>query len=129
MTKNLRAIAEVDLGCILEDDVTGFGWSIKVTDPSGKEANLTGFSNDISELIDPDTGQAISGRRPTIAIRISLLTEEGLGLPKGIADATSKPWLVDFEDINGNPFTFKVHESNPDRALGIVTCVLEAYEK
>ena len=124
----LRDTAETDLGIILEDDAYGFGWPITVTDPDGNTGDLTGFSNDISQLIDPDTGQAVSGRLASIAIRIGLLTSKGLGLPKGVADATIKPWIVVFNDINGNSFTFKVSQSNPDRALGMVNCLLELYQ-
>lgn len=125
---NLRIQAEADLGVILEDSAMGFGWPIKVTDPDGKTGELTGFSDDISQIIDPDTGVAVTGRLASAALRISSLTEEGLGLPKAIADKTKKPWTIEFEDINGNPFLFKVSESNPDRALGLVICILETYE-
>ena len=128
MSPGLRETAETDLGVILEDDTIGFGWPITVTDPSGTVGNLIGFSNDVAEVIDPDTGQAVSGRIASVALRTSSLTAAGLGLPEGIADATSKPWVIKFDDINGNPFTFKVQRSSPDRALGIVTCVLELYK-
>ena len=123
----LRQIAESDLGLILEDTVTGFGYSITLTDPSGTVRPLTGFSDDISQIIDPDTGQAVSGRLASVALRISSIISAGLTLPKGIADAGIKPWLVQFDDINGNPYTFKVAQSNPDRALGLVTLLLELY--
>ena len=123
----LRQIAESDLGLILEDTVTGFGYSITLTDPSGTVRPLTGFSDDISQIIDPDTGQAVSGRLASAALRISSIISAGLTLPKGIADAGIKPWLVQFDDINGNPYTFKVAQSNPDRALGLVTLLLELY--
>ena len=123
----LRQIAESDLGLILEDTVTGFGYSITLTDPSGTVRPLTGFSDDIAQIIDPDTGQAVSGRLASAALRISSIISAGLTLPKGIADAGIKPWLVQFDDINGNPYTFKVAQSNPDRALGLVTLLLELY--
>ena len=123
----LRAIAEADLGAILEDSVTGFGFPITVTDPAGTTAALMGFSDDIAQIIDPDTGQAVSGRLASVALRISSLTTAGLALPEGIADAAVKPWLIAFDDINGNAFTFKVSQSNPDRAIGLVTCLLELY--
>lgn len=125
---SLRQLAETDLGVILEDSVTGFGWPITVTDPSGNAQPLTGFSDDIAQVIDPDTGQVLSGRLASVALRISSLTTAGLALPQGIADATQKPWLIAFDDINGNGFTFKVMQSNPDRALGLVSCILELYQ-
>jgi len=124
---SLRSVAENDLGAILEDGVMGFGWAIQVTDPSGLSKPLTGFSDDISQIIDPDTGEAVSGRLVSVALRISSLTTAGLTLPVGIADASKKPWIIEFDDINGNPFKFKVSQSNPDRALGLVTCLLELY--
>lgn len=123
----LRDLAENDLSFILEDNINGFGWPISVTDPNGLSVNLIGTSNDIAQLIDPDTGQAISGRSASVALRISSLQAQGLGLPQGIADTLLKPWLISFNDINGQPYTFKVMQSNPDRMLGIVTCILEIY--
>lgn len=124
----LRTIAETDLGKILEDSIYGFGWLITVTDPAALVKPLTGFSSDISQLIDPDTGQAISGRLASVSLRISSLTAAGFtSLPVGIADSANKPWLIAFDDINGNPYTFKVMKSNPDRALGLVICILELY--
>jgi hypothetical protein len=124
---SLRQQAESDLGLILEDTATGFGWSITVTDPSGTVRPLTGFSDDISQIIDPETGQIVSGRLASVALRISSLTAAGLGLPRGIADSGVRPWIVGFNDINGNAFKFKVSQSNPDRALGMVICLLESY--
>ena len=126
----LREIAEQDLAFILEGDAQGFRQSIVVTDPAGNvSSGLYGFSDDIAQLIDPDTGQAVSGRLASVAIRIGALTAQAppMALPQGIADAAIKPWLVQFDDINGTTHTFKVAQSNPDRSAGLVTCVLEAY--
>lgn len=124
---SLRDLAEADLAFILEDSVTGFGWSITLTDPAGQVGAFTGFSNDIAQAIDPDTGQVVSGRSASVSLRISSLTAGGFGLPRGIADASIKPWLVAFDDINGGAHTFKVQASDPDRTLGVVNCILEAY--
>lgn len=124
----LRETAEADLEFILEDKVTGFGWDITVTDPAGTVGNLVGYSNDIGQQFDPDTGQFVSGRLPTVALRISSLTAAGLAIPEGIPEEPVKPWLVTFDDINGNSFTFKVVDAMPDRTLGLVTCILTDYE-
>ena len=95
---------------------------------AGTVKPFTGYSEDISQIIDPDTGQAVSGRLASVALRISSLITAGFTLPVGIADAASKPWIVEFLDINGNAFKFKVSASNPDRALGMVICQLELYK-
>lgn len=124
----LREQAEIDVGLILEDGAYGFGWDITVIDPSSKSAPLKGFSNDIAQIIDPETGQAIGGRFASVAIRIGNLAAKGLGIPKGVTNNRQKPWLVKVADINGNNYTFKVLQSNPDRTIGIVTCALELYQ-
>lgn len=123
----LRSLAEADLGIILEDKTTGFGWPITVTDPAGVSAGFTGFSDDISSVFDPDTGTMVTGRSASAALRISSLTLAGFALPVGIADASVKPWLIQFDDINGSPWTFKVSEATPDRTLGMIVLKLEAY--
>lgn len=125
---NLRQQAETDLQFILEDSAAGFGGPITVTDPNGLSSPLTGSSNDISQVVDPETGQVVSGRSASVALRVASLFEAGFNsLPVGIADRNSKPWVIQFDDINGNSHTFKVIQSNPDRTLGLVTCILEAY--
>lgn len=151
---SLRKLAESDLGAILEDSVTGFGWAIALTNPAGVRIELTGFSNDIAQVIDPETGQAVSGRSASCALRMSSITTLGgrlvtecneplaqcnepqmeagnvaFGFPEGITDSESKPWVVTFLDINSSPHSFKVIQSNPDRGLGLLSCLLELYEQ
>lgn len=129
---NLRQLAEADLAVTLEDNSNGFGWPIKVTDPDGfvNSKPLYGMSNDIGLMIDPDTGTAISGRFATVTLRISSLISAGFStLPRNISDKNLKPWLMSFDDINGNNHVFKVKSSMPDRGLGILSVTLEAYKK
>ena len=123
----LRAESEAALAETLEDTDL-WGWPITVTDPSEVSASLTGQSGDIAQIIDPQTGDVISGRLAHCVLRLSSLTAAGFTtVPRAIASSTSKPWLVTFDDINGTAYTFKVRESNPDRTLGIVALILEAY--
>lgn len=125
---SLRVTAEADLATIIEDGVYGFGWPVVLTDPAGVSLPLTGFSNDIAQMIDPDTGQAVSGRLASVALRISTIVAAGFTLPKGIADSGSKPWVVVFNDINMNSHQFKIIQANPDRALGVISCLLELHK-
>jgi len=127
---SLRLIAEQDLGFILEGDAQGFRWPITLINPDGLESTgLTGLSDDIAQMIDPDTGQAVSGRLASATLRLSSVYDQfpDEGIPKAIADTTGAPWLVRFDDINGNTYTFKISESNPDRALGTLVLLLETY--
>lgn len=123
----LRAEASAKLELTLEN-TNYFGWPITVTDPNGLSGSLTGSSTDIAQVIDPDTGAVVSGRAASVTLRIETLTSLGFtDIPRAIAETAGKPWVISFDDINGNAFTFKVKESNPDRAIGLVVCHLELY--
>ena len=125
---SLRSQAHEDLKTILSDTAQGFGWEITVVSPQGEEVDLSGYSNDISQLIDPDTGQAVSGRRASVALAMQDLKDADLSLPKGVADGAKSPWLVRFKDVGGDSYTLKVVQTNPDRTLGLITCLLEAWK-
>lgn len=125
---SLRTLAESDLAVTLEDGVSGFGWPITLIAPSDLSAPLTGSSNDIAQAIDPDTGQIVSGRTASVALRIASILDAGFSeLPRNVEAAGVKPWRVMFDDINGNSYMFKVRQTNPDRALGLLVCMLENY--
>lgn len=125
---NIRELAEHDLAMTLEDSVNGFGWDIIITDPDGKTDTLQGQAGDIGFQIDPDTGQAVSGRQAHCALRISTLEAAGFDIPVKISDKTKNVWKFEINDINGNPFTYTVAEIPPDRTLGIVNILLEFYK-
>lgn len=125
---NLRQQSAADLQIILEDSTAGFGWPITVIDPMGNSAELVGFTNDIAQTLDPQTGQAVSGRNAQVQIAMAALEQAGLGFPRGIADKMSRPWVIKFSDLAGNMQTFKVSEGLPDRTLGVVKCLLEAHK-
>lgn len=124
---NLRELAEQDAFAIMTDSATGFGWPITITDPDGLSGSFTGFSADIAQAIDPDTGQVVSGRLATVAVTQRELNDKGMGHPNGVASKASRPWVVQFQDLFGQAYSFKVSEANPDRTIGAVVLQLEAY--
>ena len=119
----LRTQAALDARAILEDSTSGFGWPITLTDPVGVALQLTGFATDVGQTIDPDTGQAVAGRRGSVAVSLAALTE----VPQAIASEARKPWVVTFANIAGVSGDWKVIEVLPDRAAGVVVLLLEAY--
>lgn len=125
---NLRDQAATDLQNILGDVTAGFGRNVTVTDPSGATAVIVGFTNDISTAIDPETGTIVTSRTASVVLPIAALVAAGFELPRSISDKNSKPWRVSFADVPGNTYAFKVSEARPDRALGCVVCMLEAYK-
>ena len=121
---NIRQLAQTHLAKILDSDSIGNSQSVFLTSPANVTETIEASTSDVSSLIDPQTGVAVRGRHATITIRIGLLTERGLEIPRGTEDTTKKPWLVSFDDINGDRWEFKVDDSHIDRTLGIVTCDL-----
>lgn len=124
---SLLDIAQADTRSILNDSEMGVGVDIRLTTPGGISRTFTGWSNDIALLVDPDTGQAVSGRMATIALSLLDLAECNIPIPEAIPDRNSKPWLVSYDDRLGNSYEFKVVETHPDRTLAVVTCTLEMY--
>lgn len=124
---NLLEQAATDLSTILGDKQNGFARSVSLTAPGGPTIEVSGFVNDISQTIDPDTGQAVTGRSASVALRISEIKSAGLDIPQNVSDNKLKPWLVEFAAIDGKLQLFKVSKSLPDRMRDIVVCTLEFY--
>lgn len=127
----LREHASELLQQILNDEDCAMGWPIVLIDPAGFQsvAPLIGRTQDIAQVIDPDTGVLVSGRLVTVAIYMQDIIDAGYpSLPRAIADTSQKPWVVRFDDQAGASYQFKVVESNPDRTLGDIVLHLEVYE-
>jgi hypothetical protein len=124
---NLRQVARADLQAIVRDSAGGFGWPVVVTAPDGTEAALTGLTTDIAQVVDADTGALVSGRLASVALPMADVLAAFGELPRAIEDETAKPWRVAFDDIEGKPWLFRVDEATPDRALGVVLCMLGLY--
>lgn len=119
----LRTQAALDAKAIVEDGASGFGWPLALTSPLGVTSELVGLATDVGQVIDPDTGQAVTGRRASIAVARSSLAE----LPEAVADSSRKPWVATFADAGGIVTSWKVIEVLPDSAIGLVVMILELY--
>lgn len=124
---NLRDLAALDHAAILSDGADGFGWPVVVVAPSGQMAITTGFTSDVGEVIDPQSGMAVIGRRVTVQLLPGPIKTAGLGDVRAIADGNSKPWLVRFADVHGVGRTYKVMAVYPDQVLGSIRCDLESF--
>ena len=126
----LRDQAKRDARYIISGDVYGFRWPVTVEDPSGVvSVALYCTSRDISLMIDPQTGQALSGRTVSCTFHIDDLIDQGfVGLPVSVKDGGA-PWKVKFDDVNGFSYTFIVSEGIPDRTFGVIACMLELYDE
>ena len=119
----LREQAQLDARAILED-TSGFAWPITLTSPLGVVTSLKGFTTDVGQTIDPETGQAVAGRRASAVLSLSSLP----AMPEAVAERNRKPWLARFADSTGAVANWKVVEVLPDRAAGVVVLLLEAFQ-
>jgi len=123
---SLRATAAADIQNIVRDASTG-GDEIVITSPAGAVATVHGFTSDVHLSIDPGTGEMVSGRKASVAVLIADLVTESFQDIHGVAESTSRPWLVTMTDANGTETTFKVVETNPDASSGLTILFLEEY--
>ena len=104
-----------------------FGVDLTLTAPNGVSKPLVGSSTDIFRMYDNDEG-SFSLRTASVTLVVSSILEAGLpAIPEGVHKSDSKPWVVVVEDIDGVSWTFKIRETNPDRAAGVVVCHLETW--
>ena len=122
----LREQAAADLRAIIAD-TGGFSACCELTSHDGITVETRGLVADVSQLIDPQTGQAVSGRVVSVALPLAELVDWP-GLAAGTAELTAKPWVVRFQDVAGVEGTWKVRETRPDRELGVLVCLLERYQ-
>lgn len=122
----LRQQASNDAEAIMKETY-GFVWPCVITSPGLSSVSFSCRSNDIHITVDAGTGEIVTGRQASIAILISDLVDAGFTEIGSIAESTSKPWAVAFDDINGRSYNFKVAETFPDYTIGIMICILEVY--
>jgi hypothetical protein len=58
---------------------------------------------------------------------VSDLIDSNFQTISGVANSSIKPWVVVFDSINGISGTYKVAETYPDHALGLMVMLLEDY--
>lgn len=113
---NLRTLAEADNAIILEDDESGFGVSIKLTDPGGPTAyEVTGQYHRIGAIQDPETGMMIAGNHNAVTIRLSSL---------GVGVLPARDWEIETTDITGAVVKGHAQYVLPDRTAGRVTMIM-----
>lgn len=122
---SIRQLAAQDLAGFMSN-TREFAWPIVITSPAGVVYPTTGFSTDISQVIDPETGEIVSGRNASVAVPLSLFL--GQDQPRAEQSQTARPWVVEFADILGSSHKFRVIRSDPDRALGCLVLMLGGYQ-
>ena len=108
---------------------TRFGVSIDIVllDPAQVEYPLKSIVTVIHNLVDPDTGQPVSGYLATASINRLDLNELGIALPEGISNELARPWTIRYTNIDNVEITNKITRAAPDEANGNILCDLGSY--
>lgn len=114
---------------IMNSSRYGFSIPIVLTSPSGDEYSLMGIVSIIHNLVDPDTGQPVSGFLATVSINYRDLNDSGIDLPEGEMSSSARPWLVTATNVIGVEQTMKLVRSSPDETNGNILCDLGSYER
>ncbi|AUR86591.1 hypothetical protein NVP1087A_10 [Vibrio phage 1.087.A._10N.261.45.F9] len=112
---------------IMNSSKFGFSTDIVLIDPNDVEYPLKSILTVIHNLIDPDTGQPVSGYLATASINRLDLNALGITLPEGVSDELQRPWTVRETNIDGVVVTYKITRAAPDEANGNILCDLGSY--
>jgi hypothetical protein len=123
---SLADIAAADLASILN---SGDGACVELQAPDGRVAKFGALTQDIAHAIDPQTGMLVSGRTCTVALSLFDLLTLNMSPSVVVDSKISKPWVVRFvETVSRVEHVFKVRETKPDRTIGALILILEAYK-
>lgn len=112
---NLRELAEADNAIILEDDVSGFGHPIRLTDLEGNVYQVTGQYTRKGVDVDPDTGLLVPGSSSAVTVRLSRFSADRL---------PAAGWIVETTDSTGAQVMGKVKHPLLDRTAGRATLIM-----
>ncbi len=110
---NLLEQAEADNAMLLEDDVSGFGRPVTLSDNASPTPNVYQAKGQVTRVgvqIDPGTGLQMPGNTCAVTLRLSSL---------GVLPVEG--WSVETTDITGETVTGKVQNVMLDRTAGRVT--------
>ena len=113
---------------IMNSDRFGFSTAITLTTPAGIQYPFKSIIAVIHNLIDPDTGQPVSGFLATASINVLDLQASLLELPEGEMSESLRPWTITETNINGVVVTYKIVSTAPDEANGNILCDLVTYD-
>jgi len=110
---NLLDVARGDLPFLLSD----FSVAASIFSPEGEETQVQGLHRDTGEMLDPETGEMVSGRHVSLVIPLP-----SVAIPHGVSERSKKPWKVVFEGK-----IFRIVQTRPDATIGALVVMLEEY--
>ena len=113
---------------IMNSTTFGFSKAIALISPDGVEYPFKAILSVIHNLIDPDTGQPVSGYLATASLNRLDLNDNQITLPEGVSSQFERPWTLRETNIDGVQVTYKITRAAPDEANGNILCDLGAYD-
>jgi len=114
---------------IMNSERSGFSIDVTLTLPDATEYTIKAIMSIIHNLIDPDTGQPVSGFFATASINSLDLLGLGVDLPEGEMDSYKRPWTITAVNVLGNSQLMKITRVSPDETNGNILCELGTYER
>ena len=114
---------------IMNSNRFGFSTALVLTAPDGVAHGLNGIVSVIHNLIDPDTGQPVSGFLATVSLNTLDLQQSAIDMPYGEMDEQERPWTVDTTLVGGVEILTKVIRVAPDKTNGNILIDLGVYER
>ncbi|AUR94068.1 hypothetical protein NVP1191O_09 [Vibrio phage 1.191.O._10N.286.52.B4] len=112
---------------IMNSERYGTGTDVVLTDSDGIEYPMKAIVAVVHNLVDPDTGQPVSGYLATASLNRDNIPENKRSALEGVSDELQRPWTVRETNIDGVVVTYKITRAAPDEANGNILCDLGSY--
>ncbi len=112
---------------IMNSERYGTGTDIVLIDSDDVEYPMKSIVAVIHNLVDPDTGQPVSGYLATASVnRYNLPVNKRTEL-EGVSDELQRPWTIRYTNIDNVEIINKITRAAPDEANGNILCDLGSY--
>lgn len=113
----------------ITSDLNGFAKSITFSYPyTGQAATIQGIHSKINLAVDTE-GMNVNSRKAHISFSESALTDQGYQTRTAQGVINLKDHLVTVTDSTGEAIQYIVTECFPDETVGLIVCMLGAYEE
>lgn len=113
---------------IINSDLNGFGVLQKWTNPTtAQTVNITG-RHVKHHLRYDEFGEQVNTKKASATFSESVMIANSYSIRDASGEVNMKGHLVEIKDSTGNFYKYKVTQFFPDEVLGMIVCILEAYE-
>lgn len=106
------------------------GWGVSQTWTSPSNQQVTIFALHVKHHmgIDPETGIVVNSKNASATFSEKAMIDIGYSIRNGEGEVNLDKHKVSIKDSTGNIYNYMVKTWLPDETLGLITCILSAYE-